>query len=52
MRMVFRKELTDEELFSILALWHLYPNRELLTVFDVLTSDGNHVSEKLKVLHN
>jgi ribosome-associated toxin RatA of RatAB toxin-antitoxin module len=53
MRMVFRKELTDEELCSILSLWHLHPNRELLTVFDVLTSDGNHVSsEKSKVHHN
>jgi ribosome-associated toxin RatA of RatAB toxin-antitoxin module len=50
-RMVFKKELSDEEICSILSLWNLYPDHSMLTVFEVLTSDSGKVSsETMKVL--
>ncbi|HEX2956939.1 MAG TPA: SRPBCC family protein [Chitinispirillaceae bacterium] len=39
-RMKFKNELSDEQMCSILSLWNLYPNRDLLTVYDVLTAES------------
>ncbi|MBN1603185.1 MAG: SRPBCC family protein [Chitinispirillaceae bacterium] len=46
-RIQFSKELSDEEMWSILSMWKLYPDRSLLTVFEVLTSDSNKISSEV-----
>lgn len=43
-RMKFKNELSDEQLCSILSLWNIYPNRDLLTVYDVLTAENCYSS--------
>jgi ribosome-associated toxin RatA of RatAB toxin-antitoxin module len=40
-RMVFKNGLSDEQMCEILSLWNIYPNRDLLTVYDVLTAEKN-----------
>lgn len=39
-RMVFKNGLSDEQMCSILSFWNMYPNRDLLTVYDVLTAEN------------
>lgn len=46
-RILFSKELSDEEMWSVLSMWKLYPDRSLLTVFEVLTSDSSKISSEV-----
>jgi len=42
-RILFNNDLSDAEMWSILSMWKLYPDRSLLTVFEVLTSDNSKI---------